>query len=116
GFGEPRVVSVSTKGGKLTARVERVYVGKVLSAGDEAPTGQAARDALVELLRSGRAFAEHVNRTRRRLERRRLCHQLSNLPAFAHLQTSNDAEPPLLDEWLRARVSELGFDSGEDMA
>jgi HrpA-like RNA helicase len=116
GFGEERVLSVSTKGGRLTARVERVYVGKVLSSSERAPTGQTARDALTELLLSGRLFAEQVQETRRRLQRRRLCYQLSKAPAYAHLGFEDFPEPPELESWIRERVVQLGFESGEDMA
>ncbi len=115
GLGQEQVRSVKYKGGTLLASVEQVYVGKVLAKKEVTPTGAVARAALVELLLAGRLFREAVAETKQRLQRRALAHSLARAPGFEHLALGELSQPPALEDWLKQRVSELGFESAEDL-
>ena len=115
GLGEDRLVGVSLKQGQLLAHIERVYAGKVLDSALKPVVGQMARQALAQLLLEGRLFREALGITRKRLQRRALCHLLSQRSEFEYLGLGQFPKPPELAVWISSRVAALGFESGEDL-
>ena len=107
GLGEIRASKPELRDEGLLVTVSQVYAGKVLCTREEAPTGEAARLAIRDLALAGRLMK--AERLRARLEER------YNLAALA-AQVSQ--APPLapLTDWLLARLTELGLESGDDLA
>ena len=107
-----RAVSVDNK--VIVATLERVYAGRVLGTREAVPDGELARGALVQLLLRGSVFRKAVATTRQRLEQGAI---LAWLAARAHPAAPAGAAPPLsLESWLRARVAQLGLQSGDELA
>jgi len=116
-LGRERVAGAKVQDRAILAVVERVYAKKVLETREEVPTGELAREALVSLFLDGRVFRKAAQKTRRRLERRGLLAGLSRTPMGAQLGLSEALEAPLpVEEWVRARVATLGFESGDELA
>ena len=105
GVGRQRIDGVVVRGGRVLARASRVYARKVLSTEELVPEGELARDAVARAFLEGRFFAESLAQTTERLE-------------ATALQARLDGEaPPLeLEAWVHARVTELGVESGDDLA
>ena len=112
GLGRPRLGKVKKKGGKVLAEVERVHAGKVLDVREEVPRGEAAREAIATLFLRGSLFREALEATKERLEARRLAAQLSQSHLGAQHGLPEMQEPPALEDWVRARIAELGVESG----
>lgn len=114
GLGSERVAAVRVQGQRISASLERVYANRVLATRDATPEGELAQAALVELLVRGSVFRDAVAVTRRRLTYAAIDRWLAerNQPSGARSR-----EPALSAElWLRARVAELGVQSGDDLA
>lgn len=114
GLGSERVAAVRVQGQRISATLERVYANRVLATRDATPEGELAQAALVELLVRGSVFREAVAVTRRRLTHAAIARWLAerNQPSGARSK-----QPELSPEpWLRARVAELGVQSGDDLA
>jgi len=109
GLGEEQLAEVSLAQGRLIASVERVFAKVTLAREERSPEGPAAREALHSLLTQGRLWRGHMGRLSERLERLGLCAQLEDAKGFRR-----EAFEP--EAWLRARIEELGFESGEDLA
>jgi len=116
GVGRERVGKAKLKKGKIVATLERVHAGRVLAERDAVPEGDAARDAVVDLFLAGRLHRKSRDETRRRLDRRTLAARLSQSRMGSELGLPELEEPPPLEEWTRARVAELGLESGADVA
>lgn len=114
GLGQDRLASVQLERKRMVACIERVYAQRVLSSREETPEGELARSALVQLLVRGSLFREAVATTRERLSRTALAAWLA---ARGHPAGVSSGQPASsLEDWLRARVQALGFESGDDLA
>lgn len=107
GLGESKASRPELVDDQLMVTVSLVYAGKVLATREEAPTGAAAREAVRDLLLAGRLMK--AQRLRATLEER---YEVAGLAA----QVSG--APPLLPlpEWLLVRLTDLGLESGEELA
>lgn len=114
GLGHDRLGPVRLERGRVTATIERVYAQRVIAEREQAPQGELARAAVVELLLRGSLFREAVATSRGRLLRAALAQKLAERghPAM----TRRDAPVPSLEGYLRERVQTLGVESAEDVA
>jgi ATP-dependent helicase HrpB len=114
GLGRDRLAEVHVEGGRVVARVERVYAKRVLVTRDEVPRGEVAREGLVALLLRGSLFRASVELTRERLAAATLWAGLAAVVPDA--PAGAPAAPPPLDAWVAQRVEALGFEGGDDLA
>ncbi len=105
GLGEERLAGTVTRKGRLLARVERVYAGKVIDSREEPPTGALARIAVRDRLLEGGLIRGVAEAARERLEA---------LGLAARLDGSE--RPPGLSDWLLARLEEVGLEDARDVA
>jgi HrpA-like RNA helicase len=113
GLGAERVAAVRVQGQRFGATLERVYAGSVLGTREATPEGALAQQALVELLMRGSLFREAIALTRQRLTLSAIARWLDARRAPG----PRSSEPePTLEQWLGARVRELGVQSGDDLA
>jgi hypothetical protein len=113
GLGRERVVGVKLERGRVTAKLERVYAGRVIAESEQTPSGALAHDAVIELLQRGSLFREAVATTRERLVRAALA---AKLAARGHpAGVASDQPIPSLETWLRTRLQTLGFESAADL-
>lgn len=114
GLGDERIAAVRVHDKKISATLERVYAGRVLATREGTPEGELARTALVELLVRGSVFKGAVATTRQRLTYTAIAAWLA---ARADPAMAGRSQPAVtLETWLRARVVELGVQSGDDLA
>jgi ATP-dependent helicase HrpB len=113
GLGSERVSAVRVQDKRISATLERVFAGRVLGTREATPEGELAQAALVELLVRGSVFKGAVAATRQRLTHTAIAAWLAER---ADPALPKRAEPPNLETWLRARVVELGVQSGDDLA
>ncbi|MGD8860979.1 MAG: helicase-related protein [Myxococcales bacterium] len=114
GLGREQVGEVRLKRGVALATVERVYARRVLQTEERVPTGELARHAIAELLTRGRLLPDAVQDARAQLEATALAHRLKargRLHGDAPLPAAGELQP-----WLLSRLSQLGVESGEDVA
>ncbi|HWO11271.1 MAG TPA: hypothetical protein VNN80_17375, partial [Polyangiaceae bacterium] len=114
GLGSERVAAVRVvQGTRVSATLERVYAGRVLATREATPEGALAQTALVDLLVRGSVFRAAVTLTRQRLVIAAIARWLAerSQPAAAR-----SGAAPNLEQWLLARVIELGVQSGDDLA
>ena len=123
GLGEPKASKPEFVDGALLVTVSQTYAGKVLATREEPPIGEAARVAIRDLVLAGRIWKEE--RLRARLEERyalaALAAQLDREERGALARDALDPNPrgaplPPLSEWLMARLTALGLESGDDLA
>ncbi len=112
--GRERVARVRVKGrgtsARLVSEIERVHARKVLATREAVPEGPLAREALARVFLEGRLWKQTLAETRDRLEARALHAQLER-------NQGRDAEDvPSVEEWVTARVADLGVASGDDLA
>jgi HrpA-like RNA helicase len=107
GLGETKASKPELVDDQLVVTVSHVYAGKVLATREEAPTGEVARVAIRDLMVAGRLMK--AQGLRAALEERykvaALAAQVSGAPALLPLP-----------EWLLARLTELGLESGDELA
>ena len=123
GLGRDRLGGVSVKGGRVIARVERVYARRVLDAREETPERAMAREALRDLFVRGSIFPAILEQTRERLEAAALYGRL-RADGFAGEDWDGsfeetqppDGPVPTLEEWVLDRLESLGVESGDDLA
>lgn len=117
GLGQDQLGAVRLEGGKVLAKVERVYAQRVIATRDEVPQGAVARAALAELFLRGSLFKAQQTLTlaRERVAQHALAAKLAtrNHPAFAAAAGFTALS---LEAWVLARLLELGVESGEDLA
>ena len=107
GLGEHKASKPEMRDGELLVTVSQVYAGKVLATREEAPRGEDARVAIRDLALAGRIMkAEGL---RAALEER---HGLVMLAG----QVTEGRPPQPLADWLLARLTELGLETGDDLA
>ncbi|MEN0060574.1 MAG: helicase-related protein [Myxococcota bacterium] len=102
GLGRDRLAGCSVQKGQAVANLERVYAGKVLDRTTSVPEGAVARQAVAELFVRGTIF--NVREARRRVEARALWARLND-----------EALPPPLEDWVAAKLEDLGVESGADL-
>ncbi|MGM0575922.1 MAG: helicase-related protein [Myxococcota bacterium] len=105
GLGRDRLAAMEVQGGVVVARIERVHARRVLATREEVPTGALAREAIRDLFLRGTTFKETLEPARERLEARALHARLNHLDPV-----------PSLEDWVLARLEEVGVESGEDLA
>lgn len=113
GLGVDRQLAVRLEKQRVVVSLERTYAGRVLSTREETPAGEALHTALVELLLRGSLFRQAVATTRERLVRSALA---AWLEARGRPQGEVQPAAPSLQDWLLARVIELGVQTAEDLA
>lgn len=121
GLGRDRLAGLSVEDGAVVADVERVYAKKVIRRRSEIPQGLLARKAAVELFLNGRLFRKAMLQSRESFEAtwvaRRLAERLDEIPYWLHEITELDGDLPLdFEQWVTARLEDLGFDAGDDLA
>lgn len=114
GLGSERVSAVRVKDRRVDATIERVYAGRVLSTREGTPEGELARAALVELLVRGSVFRDAVTVSRQRLTHAAIARWLAERGQPSGAKKTQPVAS--LELWLRARVVELGVESGDDLA
>jgi ATP-dependent helicase HrpB len=107
GLGENKASKPEMRDDQLLVTVSQVYAGQVLATREEAPTGESARVAIRDLAVAGRIMKSQGLRAK--LEER---HELAMLAA----QVAGATPLLPLPEWLLARLTELGVESGDDLA
>ncbi len=114
GLGRDRVGAVRLERGRAVAEVERVYAKRVVATREEVPSGELARAAIAELFTRGSLFRTALETTRERLAIHRLA---AKLAARGHPAGWASGRPiPSLEEWVAARLAELGVETGDDVA
>jgi len=116
GLGRERVAGVQRKGQRIVAVIERVHARAVLHTEEREPKGELARQAVATLWLRGSLWRETLQETKQRLLARSLAAQLGQTPRGASLGFDTCEAPPPLEEWIRARLEQLGLESGEDLA
>ena len=86
------------------ARMEWVIGTTVLQTFEDRPRGHAARAALLRLLLAGGHRAAQVAAAQDEVEAHGLLASMEGLAA------------PGFEEWLRQRIADIGFESGDDLA
>lgn len=121
GIGRERATEPSLQDGVLIARVERVHAGRVLHTEERPVTGASARQAVVALLRQRRLFSRvwpHHQEEQERVARWRQLHAAGLL--VDRMGRSLFPDPPASledgEDWLLARLGELGLEQGDDLA
>ncbi len=112
GLGRDRLERVSLENGAVVAHVERVYAKRVIATREESPVGALAREAIATLFLRGSLFKRALPLTRERLDLAKLAAKLGH---GAELHASVRA-CPTPEEWVGARLVELGVESGDDLA
>lgn len=115
GLGRDRVASVALERGVISASIERVYARKVLATREEEPTGELARSAVVELFLRGSILKSALPITRERLEAQGLAAKLIATQQYPELSYFQVDAPPPIEDWVAARVAELGIESASDV-
>jgi len=122
GLGRERIAGVTFKGGRVLARMERVYARKVVAVNEGPPQGRLAREAIRDLFLRGSIFKETVKPTRDRLEAAALYQRLQDSGRIGaedfHGSESpwpSDSAIPSIDDWVMGRLETLGVESGEDI-
>ncbi len=116
GLGHDRVADAFLERGRVRVRVERVLAKKVLGTREEAPRGEAAREAIARLFLQGRIFRGAVAEAKLRHGALSLASQLAGTPHGKEMGLeAMEAAPAPLDVWVRARLEELGVEGGDDL-
>ncbi len=113
GVGEARVGRVDIDAGRLVAKVERHYAGKVLHVDERRPDGQLARDAIVQLYLAGRLFRKARMLSEQRLTVHRLGAELAKRREI--FADPGDFIQEHLEDWAARRIGELGVETGDDL-
>ncbi len=104
GLGEAKAGRVRLERGALVAQVIRTYAGVVLEREELEPTGERARQAVLRLAFDGKLLPVAVATSRERVAAHNLYQRLRGGGARVELE-----------QWLAARLEELGLQSGEDL-
>jgi hypothetical protein len=113
GVGRDRVASAVLQDGRVLARIERVFARKTLGVRAEPPHGALAREAILDLFLRGQVFPDALRQSRDRLARWRLAAELARAGLVGVDSLPEHRE---LETWARARLDELGVESGDDLA
>ncbi len=116
GLGEPRVAGAEIRGGVAVCRTEVWHAGQCLAVREEVPAGALARKAVIRLFLEDRLFPGLRETVLERLSAWALYRRLRAAgiaPALPAGATAPGATDP--EEWLDARLREVGLESGEDL-
>jgi hypothetical protein len=113
GVGHDRVASAVLQDGRVLARIERIFAKKTLGVRAEFPHGALAREAILDLFLRGQVFLEALKQSRDRLARLQLAAELRRAGLVGMESLPEHRE---LETWARARLDELGVESGDDLA
>ncbi|MCA9576479.1 MAG: ATP-dependent RNA helicase [Myxococcales bacterium] len=116
GLGEERLGAVTKERGRITATLERVYAGVVLSTREAVPEGPLAREAIAQLFLAGRIFKGSVGEAKRRTQERALAAALSGTRVGESLGLTPCGPPPPLETFVAERLLELGVERTDDLA
>ncbi len=111
GAGQLTVAAVRVKAHKILAEHHWSIGTTLLDKEERVPWGAAARDALVLLLTQGRLFSAEISAAGEEL----VAFNLSRAMERPRPGAGPRPEPRELHGWIRERVEEIGFDSGEDL-
>ncbi|MEO6576267.1 MAG: helicase-related protein, partial [Polyangiaceae bacterium] len=117
GLGRDRLSEIALEGGKMVARIERVYARRILETREETPEGEVAREAMAKLLLRGSLFRAAMKTTRERLAATALWSGLvtGDVESPEYL-ASAPALVPSIEDWVSARIASLGVEGGDDLA
>ncbi|MCC6624768.1 MAG: hypothetical protein IT385_26195, partial [Deltaproteobacteria bacterium] len=116
-LGEEETAAPTLSEGRIVVTVSRVYAGRVLSTREAEPSGEAARRAVRDLVLAGRVMKGLLPTLEERYDLAALAVQVALTDRHATLGgTGRPAPLPPLPEWLLARLTELGLESGDDLA
>jgi ATP-dependent helicase HrpB len=119
GLGTEKLSRVSKEGRTIVAHIERIYAGKTIETREEVPTGAHARDGIERLFLEGRIFRKTLEETKDRLDAAELFRRLGQAGlADRELESGpwDGVSPiPLLEVWVREKLSDLGVESGDDL-
>ena len=104
GRGRDQLREVEKVRGKLVARIERVYAGRVLLVREEVPTGAIARQAIARLILQNGLMGKISKQLKHRHERASLWARLQGEPALDELS-----------DWLLMRLEEVGIEEPDDL-
>lgn len=105
GLGEERLALPVVKRGRVLARTERVYAGKVIDSDERPPAGALAREAVRDLLLEGRL-------------RKGLAARIADRHALRGLAAQLDLAEPVapVPAWLLGRLGDLGLETADELA
>lgn len=104
GLGTERLSGVDRVRGKLVAKTERVYAGKVLAVDETRPSGPMLREAVATLVLRGSLFKSVRHELPGRLERAGLAAGLAG-----------EEPPPEPAVWLLQRLEDLGLEAASEL-
>jgi ATP-dependent helicase HrpB len=107
GLGDQKAGRIFMEKGRVMAEVERRYAGVLLESREEEPVGQAAREAVAELILRNRLLKGAAAQLQEEVARHNLRCRLD--PA-----QGREAVDP--HQWLVARLGEIGLEHGSDVA
>lgn len=114
-LGEDRYEAPTLEGRSVRVTVSRVYAGQVLSTREIEPTGDAARLAVRDLILQGRLMKGLLPQLTERYDLAALAIQVAETDRHGSYGTPPPRLSPL-PEWLLQRLTELGLESGDDLA
>ena len=107
GFGTTRVRSPTIDGDDVVAEVSFVYAGRELEREQRTVSGLALREALADLILSGRLFPNVAKRLTESIDAYNLYMAISSSPDL-----KKKVENPRL--WLLSRLADLGVEASQD--
>jgi hypothetical protein len=121
GLGRERVRAVTLKKGVVRATLERVFARRALGEREAVPEGALAREAIAHLVTEGRLLKGARDAIEARLRDWALAAQLRAAGETVHgvaieVPEERRGGAPSLQDHLRAKLAELGVESGEDAA
>jgi len=116
-LGEEEASAPTLSEGKVVVTVSRMYAGRVLATREAEPSGDAARRAVRDLVLAGRCMKGVLPALEERYDLAALAVQVAltdqGAPAVG---VARPTTLPPLSDWLLARLTELGLESGHDLA
>jgi ATP-dependent helicase HrpB len=116
GLGEERFGDPQMEGARLMVTVSQVYAGEVLATREVSPTGEAARRAVRDLILQGRIFGGMMTRLHERYDLAALAIQVAQTDRNVAYGAPQPESLAPLGEWLLQKITELGLESGDDLA
>ena len=116
GLGQDRLRGCRVEGDRLVATIETVFAKRVLAHREAIPKGELAQTGLAKLIVDGGRWKRQRDAIELALEQAHLAIRLKERMRSSHIDT-DPLQPPAdnLEAWLSQRLSELGFEDGEDL-
>lgn len=115
GIGDEAVTHVAKVKRRIVATLERSYGGRVIGQREEAPKGALARQAIAKLMLERRLFRRAVDDAQEGLRRWALARRLARMRRVDPFEGA-DGDTLELPEFVAQRLSDLGVESGNDLA